>query len=172
MTDRRNTKAFVDEMNAPYGGFTEKRAEPTPMPTHAPPRYLVRQAVDPIERDETMDRTYIPLPGGWRIQTTGPCSAFCIQGPGGDRLAIPDIPYLHATLERMARDIHAASQLRFSVADTTLDATSQAKKLAETALGTFVDVYAHAGAVRKADIYKDVADALAVEPPENGDADG
>lgn len=167
MTDRSNEKTF-DAMAAPYGGFTEKRETVT----HTPPRYLVQQAVDPIARDELMDRTYIPLPGGWEIQTRGNGSSFRICDPNGERLNIPPSPYLHETLERMARDIHAASQLRFSVANTTLEATGQAKKLAESALGTFIDIYAHAGAIRKADIYKDVADMLAANPTENGDADG
>lgn len=64
----------------------------------------------PIERDESMDRTYIPLPGGWEVQTKGKGSTFRICEPGENpiRLPIPDSPYLHETLERMARDIHAA----------------------------------------------------------------
>lgn len=65
-------------------------------------------AVAPIERDENMDRTYIPLPGGWEVQTKGHGSTFRICDPKGERLAIPDSPYLHETLERMAREVHAA----------------------------------------------------------------
>jgi hypothetical protein len=63
----------------------------------------------PIERDEQMDRTYIPMPGGWEIQTKGKGSTFRICGPDDDRLAIPDSPYLHETLEQMARDVNAAA---------------------------------------------------------------
>ena len=62
----------------------------------------------PIERDEQMDRTYIPLPGGWEIQTKGKGSTFRICDPNGDRLPVPDEPYLFETLERMAREVHAA----------------------------------------------------------------
>lgn len=167
MTDRRSNPKVSDALNAPYG-LTEKRETVT----HTPPRYLVQQAVDPIARDELMARTYIPLPGGWEIQTRGNGSSFRICDPNGERLNIPPSPYLHETLERMARDIHAASQLRFSVANTTLEATDQAQKLAENALGTFIDIYAHAGAIRKADIYKDVADMVCANSAENGDADG
>lgn len=65
-------------------------------------------AEKPIERDELMDRTYIPLPGGWEVQTKGKGSTFRICAPQGERLPIPDSPYLHETLERMAREVHAA----------------------------------------------------------------
>lgn len=62
----------------------------------------------PIERDESYDRTYIPLPGGWEIQTKGNGSTFRLCDPNGRRLAIPEQPYIFDALERMARDIHAA----------------------------------------------------------------
>jgi len=62
----------------------------------------------PIERDESYDRTYIPLPGGWEIQTKGKGSTFRLLGPDGFRLPIIEQPYLFEHLERMARDIHAA----------------------------------------------------------------
>jgi len=68
----------------------------------------VRALVRPIERDEDYDRTYIPLPGGWEVQTKGRGSPFRIVGPDKFRLLIEDRPYLHETLERMARDIHDA----------------------------------------------------------------
>lgn len=63
----------------------------------------------PIERDPKMERDYIPMPGGWEIQTKGKGSTFRICDKDGDRLAIPDSPYLHETLERMARDVNAAA---------------------------------------------------------------
>jgi len=63
----------------------------------------------PIERDEDFDRTYIPLPGGWEVQTKGKGSSFRIcDTKDGERLLIPPSPYLHETLERMAKEIHAA----------------------------------------------------------------
>lgn len=67
-----------------------------------------RPSVGRIERNEDMDRTYIPLPGGWEVQTKGNGSTFRIAGPNDERLPIPNTPYLHDLLERMARDIHAA----------------------------------------------------------------
>lgn len=70
---------------------------------------IVSAHVGPIERDESYDRTYIPLPGGWEVQTKGRGSTFRLQGPTArDYLPIPNSPYLHDILERMARDIHAA----------------------------------------------------------------
>lgn len=70
----------------------------------------------PIERDERMDRTYIPMPGGWEIQTKGKGSTFRICDPQGERLPIPESPYLHETLERMAREVHAAARTAITAA--------------------------------------------------------
>lgn len=66
----------------------------------------------PIERDETMNRDYIPLPGGWEIQTKGSGSTFRIAGPLGknremDQWPITD-PYLPEILTQMANDIRDA----------------------------------------------------------------
>ena len=57
-----------------------------------------------IERDEAMDRTYIPLPGGWEIQTKGKGSTFRLCDPQGRRTPVLG-EELHEPLERMARDI-------------------------------------------------------------------
>ena len=68
-----------------------------------------QEAIPPIERDESMDRTYIPLPGGWEVQTQGKGSTFRIcNTKTGDRWPVlcKDI---HAALEQMARDAHAAA---------------------------------------------------------------
>lgn len=73
----------------------------------------VAQKVPPIERDETMDRTYIPLPGGWEVQTKGSGSTFRVcDTKSGDRWPIMDCEwgFGHAEWERMAREIHAAAQ--------------------------------------------------------------
>lgn len=65
--------------------------------------------IEPIERDESYDRTYIPLPGGWEVQTKGRGSSFRIcNTKTGRRLMIPDQPFVHELLEQMAREIHAA----------------------------------------------------------------
>lgn len=63
-----------------------------------------------IERDESYQRDYIPLPGGWEVQTKGRGSSFRIAETKGDgfRLNIPDSPYLFDLLERMAREVFAA----------------------------------------------------------------
>lgn len=63
--------------------------------------------VGPIECDDDYDRTHIPLPGGWEVQTKGNGSSFRIVGPDNFRLNITRQPYLYEMLEKMARDIHA-----------------------------------------------------------------
>lgn len=70
-----------------------------------------------IERDDEYDREYIPMPGGWEVQTKGRGSTFRLCGPtDDDRLPIPNSPYLHETLTRMARDVNAASRREPAVA--------------------------------------------------------
>ena len=62
-----------------------------------------------VERDEAYQRDYIPMPGGWEIQTKGKGSTFRLADiDGGRRLAIPDSPYLHETLTAMAHEVNAA----------------------------------------------------------------
>lgn len=74
-------------------------------------RQAARQQVGPIECDDSYMRTYIPVAPGWEIQTKGKGSTFRICDSttknDGDRLAVPDSPYLHDTIERMALAIHA-----------------------------------------------------------------
>ena len=73
-------------------------------------RVAERQAARPLEkidRDESYGRSYIPVAPGWEVQTKGKGSTFRLCEPSGDRLAVPDSPYLHATIERMALAIHA-----------------------------------------------------------------
>lgn len=74
---------------------------------------LAKVRLAPIERSDGLvsGRDYIPLPGGWELQTKGSGSTFrIVDTKSGDRLAIPEYPYLHETLERMAREIHAAAK--------------------------------------------------------------
>lgn len=64
----------------------------------------------PIDRDEDMDRTYIPLPGGWEVQTKGKGSSFRLCNTAtGDRWIVTD-ERLHKMLEQMACDVHAAAK--------------------------------------------------------------
>jgi hypothetical protein len=79
----------------------ELAAQSADTPSDAPP---------PIESNETYaDRFYIPLPGGWEIQTKGGGSSFRIcDTKSGWRLPITSQPYLYETLERMGREVHAA----------------------------------------------------------------
>jgi hypothetical protein len=64
-------------------------------------------AYRPIDTDVEFNRHYIPMLGGWEMQTKGNGSTFRLCDPKGERLPIPDSPYLHETLERMARDANA-----------------------------------------------------------------
>ena len=62
----------------------------------------------PIDRDESYERDYIPLPGKWEIQTKGKGSTFRIADPNtGKRWPVLD-EHLHPVLERMAREIRKA----------------------------------------------------------------
>ena len=66
----------------------------------------------PIERDESYARDYIPIPGGWEIQTKGKGSSFRIcDTKSGERWLVAD-EHLHAMLERMAREVRAAYESR------------------------------------------------------------
>lgn len=58
----------------------------------------------PIERDEAMDRDYIPLPGGWEVQTLGKGSSFRLCEPSGRRHIVTD-EHLHDVLTNMGHDI-------------------------------------------------------------------
>jgi len=62
----------------------------------------------PIEYDQDMQRTYLPLPGGWEIQTKGKGSSFRIANakPGYRWIVMDD--QLHEVLEAMARDVRNA----------------------------------------------------------------
>lgn len=64
-----------------------------------------------IARDEQMGRDYIPLPGGWEVQTKGNGSTFRIfDTKTGGRMPIPLPDRILAFLERMAREVNAAAQ--------------------------------------------------------------
>lgn len=63
----------------------------------------------PIEHDDIhKTRAYVPLPGGWEIQTKGTGSTFRIldRNTGNRRPVLDDD--LHDVLEKMARDVRGA----------------------------------------------------------------
>jgi hypothetical protein len=65
-------------------------------------------ALPPVEYDKDMDRTYIPLPGGWEVQTKGKGSTFRIAHvQQRSRWQVLD-DRLHEPLEALARDTRAA----------------------------------------------------------------
>ena len=63
----------------------------------------------PIERDELYDSDYIPLPGGWAIKLLNDKDAnLYVIDPLGLNIGLPKHYAATRTIERMARDIHAA----------------------------------------------------------------
>jgi hypothetical protein len=64
-------------------------------------------ALPPIERNEEMDRTYIPLPGGWEVQTKGKGSSFRLADVNSDERYLVIDEHLHEPLIKMAMDIRA-----------------------------------------------------------------
>jgi hypothetical protein len=63
-----------------------------------------------IERDESMNRDFIPLPGGWEMQTKGVGSTLrLLDTKIGERHPLPLPDHVVAFIERMAREVHAAS---------------------------------------------------------------
>lgn len=72
---------------------------------------LSAKSVPPIERDEEMQRDYIPLPANWEVQTKGKGSTFRLAKTDGSGIRWPILEErLHKPLEQMAREIHAAWQ--------------------------------------------------------------
>lgn len=72
----------------------------------------LREALPPIEHDDLdPTREYIPLPGGWEIQTKGRGSTYRLcDTKTGERHAILSAcaPFIHDFVTRMAKEIHAA----------------------------------------------------------------
>lgn len=64
-----------------------------------------------IERIDGFERAYIPLSSNWEVQTKGNGSSFRIaeRKQDGERFLIPEWPFLHERLERMAREVNAES---------------------------------------------------------------
>jgi hypothetical protein len=66
-----------------------------------------------IERDEQMDRDYIPLPGGWELQTKGKGSTLrLLDKKTGERNPLPLPDFIVEFIERMAREVNAASNVQ------------------------------------------------------------
>lgn len=89
-----------------------------------------------IDHDGEMQRHYIPMPGGWEIQTKGKGSTFRLCDPHGERLAIPDSPYLWEELTAMARDANAS----WKRLEARVSHTGWASRVAHIARGLLTDV--------------------------------
>ncbi|TCK28008.1 hypothetical protein EV667_2004 [Ancylobacter aquaticus] len=79
----------------------------------AAPMIATPAALPPIEMDPDMPgREYIPLPGGWEVQTKGTGSSYRLldRKTGERRLILCHDPgFIHDFVTRMAREVHAAS---------------------------------------------------------------
>ena len=64
----------------------------------------------PIEMEKSMQRAYIPIPGGYEVQTKGTGSSFRIASVDDDigRINIPGCRYEYDYLTQMALDIREA----------------------------------------------------------------
>lgn len=134
---------------------------------------------DNIERDEAYERDYISVAPGWEVQTKGKGSTFRIcdttTDPDGDRLAVPDSPYLHDTIERMARATHAElTRLRasLSAAQAEVERLRGALRAAAEDLRTVGDDYPGSSCCEWCNTRADVAvAALAGGSKEEGRGD-
>jgi hypothetical protein len=68
-----------------------------------------QEPLPPIDYDEGMDRTYIPIAGGWEIQTKGTGSSFRICDTKTDERFLIGDSYLHDMLETLARENREAT---------------------------------------------------------------
>lgn len=65
--------------------------------------------LEPVERDESFDRDYIPMPGGFEVQTKGKGSSFRIADTeGDDRMAFGPTSFERDFLTNMAYKIREA----------------------------------------------------------------
>src|SRR5688572_22980553 len=69
-----------------FEGMGETIREAAALLAAAPQQGDAEDGYKPIERDESMGREYIPMPGGWEVQTQGSGSTFRIAGPERDDL--------------------------------------------------------------------------------------
>lgn len=108
-------------LGAPYGALGEVAARLSDPPHVAdlkakfPYADFSRDALPPLDRDEHMDRDYIPFGGGWEIHTKGKGSTFRLVHVDPhdhnkfERYAVLD-EHLHAPLTQMAYHVRAAQE--------------------------------------------------------------
>lgn len=100
--------------------------------------------LDPVACGDDGKRQYIPLPGGWEIQTKGSGSTFRLchvhtkgDPDGYDRWPVLDT-HLHAPLEQMANAAHA-SNVEMSGVIATQAAQIETLKLAFERAGRIIN---------------------------------
>lgn len=86
--------------------------------------------LEPIERDDDTDREYIPIPGGYEIQTKGKGSSFRILNRNTDDRRIVSDATLHKFLTQMAHDLRAPWNTRAAPPPEPSEANTYAALLA------------------------------------------
>lgn len=77
----------------------------------------------PIEKDKSFDRTYIPILGGWEIQTKGKGSSFRIcNTKTDDRLPLCDSSFMMRHITEMAEESNAAWKKLLILTDSEISA--------------------------------------------------
>ena len=86
----------------------------------------------PIEVDPDMpSREYIPLPGGWEVQTKGKGSSYrLLDRKTGERHLIlcNDAEFIHDFVTRMAKEVHAEFANRDALFDEMVEALEQCER--------------------------------------------
>lgn len=104
-------RLLLEHGDAHAAAVREFLAQPPQATPAAPAPAVSTPAVqsEPIERDESMQRDYIPLPGGWEVQTKGNGSTMrLLDKKAGERHPLMEPQHVLDFIERMAREIHAA----------------------------------------------------------------
>lgn len=100
---------------------------------------MEQYSLPPIDRDEGMDRTYIPIPGGWEIQTKGHGSSFRICNTKTHERDLITDERLHGVLTTMALETRAA----YEKATAPPDAPGEVSD----GYHTFNELYSHRNAL-------------------------
>lgn len=81
----------------------------------------------PIERDDNMQRDYIPLAGGYEFQTKGKGSTTRLACPDDIRHPLSDAPHVVKVIENMCRAQHAELARRQEQLRVAREALKRAK---------------------------------------------
>lgn len=130
----------IDERTQQYQELLRLRADLAAVTVERDALAARLAPVEPIESDkDDPTREYIPLPGGWEIQTKGKGSSYrLLDKKTGERHIIlaSDVPFIHAFVTRMAKEINASAQVQpvAPVEDDSRHLTTEEQKVFNSAL--------------------------------------